>query len=47
MPAEYWNANKLEDNPNIDYDFLVESLREFSKTNNATMSGGLLKLIKE
>jgi MoaA/NifB/PqqE/SkfB family radical SAM enzyme len=47
MSPEYWNANKLEDNPNIDYKLLVGSLREFSTTYNGTMSGGLLKLIKE
>jgi hypothetical protein len=46
MSPEYWNANKLEDNPNIDYNLLVESLREFSTTYNGTMSGGLLKLIQ-
>lgn len=49
MSPEYWNANKLEDNPNIDYELLVESLREFSTVHNGiigTMSGGLLKLIQ-
>jgi MoaA/NifB/PqqE/SkfB family radical SAM enzyme len=46
MSTEFWNANKLEDNSTIDYELLVSSLREFSKTNNATMSGGLLKLIQ-
>lgn len=47
MPTEYWVKNKLEDNPDIDYDLLKTLLRDFDKTINATMSGGLRELIKD
>lgn len=46
MSDDFWNQNKLEDNPNIDYDLLKSSLREFATTINGNMSGGLTKIIQ-
>jgi hypothetical protein len=46
MSDEWWEENNFENNASIDYDLLKSLLREFSKTENSLMTGGLLKLIK-
>jgi hypothetical protein len=46
MSDEWWEENNFENNASIDYDLLKSLLREFSKTENSLMTGGLAKLIK-
>ena len=46
MSDEWWEQNNFEDNKSIDYELLYSLLREFSKTENSLMTGGLLKLIQ-
>lgn len=45
MTNDWWRQNTIENNPNMDYDFLVQALKEFKKTPNTGIDGGLEKII--
>jgi radical SAM protein with 4Fe4S-binding SPASM domain len=45
MPKIWWDLNNIDDNPDVDYDFLIPALQEFKKTKNASICGGLENLI--
>jgi radical SAM protein with 4Fe4S-binding SPASM domain len=45
MPEIWWELNNIDNNPDVDYDFLIPALQEFKKTKNAGICGGLENLI--
>jgi MoaA/NifB/PqqE/SkfB family radical SAM enzyme len=45
MTDDWWRQNTIENNSNIDYDFLVQALREFKKTSNTGIDGGLENIL--
>lgn len=47
MSDTWWNANSVENHPDIDYDFLVSALEEFKKEPNAGICGGLETIIAQ
>ena len=44
MTSDWWNANNLDQNPNVDSTFLKESLLELSKDRSVVLCGGLYGL---
>lgn len=45
MSDEWWNNNKLDNNPNIDYEFLLPALEQIKNIPNCELSGGLENII--
>jgi MoaA/NifB/PqqE/SkfB family radical SAM enzyme len=45
MPPIWWELNNIDNNPSVDYNFLIPALQEFKKTRNADICGGLENLI--
>lgn len=41
----WWQMNNIEDNADVDYDFLVSALEEFKRTPNSSICGGLETII--
>ena len=46
MSSIYWDKVKLEDNPDIDYDYLKKTLKLFVDNPNSNVDGGIQELIK-
>lgn len=47
MSFAYWNHNKIEDNPEVDYDILKNYLDILNEDINCTFDGGLQELYKK
>ena len=45
MPKVWWDLNNIDNNPDVDYNFLIPALQEFKKTKNSSICGGLESLI--
>jgi MoaA/NifB/PqqE/SkfB family radical SAM enzyme len=45
MSDSWWNANQLDNNPTIDYDFLINALKELKQDPQCNICGGLENLI--
>lgn len=45
MSDIWWNLNNIDNNPDVDYDFLIPALKEFKQTPNSGICGGLESLI--
>lgn len=45
MTTDWWDMNKIESNPDIDYDWLIPALIEFKSQPNTGIDGGLETLI--
>jgi len=41
----WWGANQIDNNPNVDYNFLIKTLREFKHDQQIGICGGLENLI--
>ena len=47
MSDEWWNANKLHNNPNIDYEFFVSTLEHIHENNLGYLNNVLLNIVKD
>ena len=45
MTSDWWQHNTLENNLNVDYNFLIPALKEFKNTPNSNICGGLESII--
>ena len=45
MTTVWWDFNSIDNNPDVDYNFLIPALEEFKKTPRSGMCGGLENLI--
>ena len=41
MTTDWWHHNRLDNNLNVDYNFLIPALKEFKNTPNSSICGGL------
>jgi hypothetical protein len=45
MTSDWWQHNTLENNLNVDYNFLIPALKEFKNTPGSGICGGLESII--